>query len=156
MNLRNHSTNRALEFFVAMMGFPVMFWGICVGGDYRISLLMCIFILVWVTGTFRAIHEGLHLIAAYWHGVDARSIRADRNNVYIDDVAKNIWIRVALYPLCLPLLVSSVILPFDVVASFAVFLLLLSTCVSDITGVIAVLKTNGFRVTDNESGLFLH
>lgn len=132
-----------------------MFWMIYVDGDYRLSLLACIFMLLWVAGIFRAIHEGLHLIAAYLHGVDARSIRANRNNVYIDDVAKNIWIRIALYPLYLPLLVSSVILPFDVVASFAVFLLLLSTCVSDVTGVIAVLRSSGSRVTDNERGLFV-
>jgi len=155
MSLRNHSTNRVFEFLIAMAGFPLMLWKICVDGDYRVSLLACVFMLLWATGILRAIHEGLHLIAAYWHGVDARSIRANRNNVYIDDVAKRDWICIALYPLCLPLLASSLISPFDIVASFAVFLLLLSTCVSDVIGVIAVLRSSGSRVTDNESGLFV-
>lgn len=59
------------------------------------------FILFGCLKGMRAVHEGLHAIAAHWFG--AEGISAKGTNVFVRCSSKRSWIANALFPLILPL-----------------------------------------------------
>ncbi len=101
----------------------------------------------------RAIHEGLHAIAAHWFG--AKGISAKGLNVFVRVSSKRAWIINVLFPLILPLSLYFLVLPFNWRSALTLALLLSLGSIKDLASLVLVLAEKGRFVSDTAEGLFV-
>lgn len=101
----------------------------------------------------RAIHEGLHTIAAHWFEADG--ISAKGTNVFVRFSSKRAWILNVLFPLILPLSLYFLILPFNWRSALTLALLLSFGSIKDLASLVLVLAEKGCFVSDTAEGLFV-
>lgn len=101
----------------------------------------------------RAVHEGLHAIAAHWFG--AEGISARDTNVFVRFSSKRAWILNVLFPFILPLSLYFLILPFNWRIALTITLLLSSGSIKDLASLTLVLAERGNFVSDTAEGLFV-
>ncbi len=105
----------------------------------------------------RAIHEGLHAIAAHWFGVPSEQIAAKEIYVFTGKIEKRVWMQISLFPLLLPLVLFVFFLVFikDFWISLGAVLGFASLSSQDLAYVILALNPRIRYVLDDESGLYL-
>ncbi|WP_322807480.1 hypothetical protein [Thermanaerothrix sp.] len=105
----------------------------------------------------RAIHEGLHAIAAHWLGVPSEQIAAKEIYVFTGKIEKRVWMQVSLFPLLLPLVLFIFFMVFakDFWISLGSVLGFVSISSQDLAYVILALNPRVRYVLDDESGLYL-
>lgn len=101
----------------------------------------------------RAIHEGLHAIAAHWFG--AEGISAKGPNVFVRISSKRAWTINVVFPLILPLSLYFLVLPFNWRIALTLTLLLSFGSIKDLASLTVVLAERGIFVSDTTEGLFV-
>jgi len=102
----------------------------------------------------RAVHEGLHAIAAHWFG--AEGISAKGTHVFVRCSAKKSWVANALFPLILPLSLYFLLAVFNWRCALTLALLLSTGSNKDLASLTIVLSEKGRFVSDTAEGLFVY
>jgi hypothetical protein len=122
---------------------------------FDILFSLSLFLTLQLTGVVRVLHEGAHLTAAHWYFRQSHQIRARGIYVFVDYCPKSTWLRIALFPLVLPLAFFIVLVPFSPRFAIAfLFLTLLWSCM-DFANIVLVYRSPGKTVRDIEEGLFV-
>lgn len=119
---------------------------------YLVAVGLWFWLFVCLKG-MRAIHEGLHAIAAHWFG--AEGISAKGLNVFVHTSSKKAWTINVLFPLILPLSLYFLILPFNWRIALTLTLLLSFGSIKDLASLTIVLAERGNFVSDTAEGLFV-
>ncbi len=114
-----------------------------------------LFVVLQLTKITRILHEGAHLVAAHWYFGVSEKIRAKGIHVFVEDCPKSTWLRIALFPLVLPLAFLIVLMPLIPNFAIAFFLLMLLWSCKDFPNIILVYRSPGNTVRDIEEGLFV-
>lgn len=103
----------------------------------------------------RILHEGAHLVAAHWYFGISEKIRAKGIHVFVEDCPKPIWLRIALFPLVLPIAFLIVLVPFNPNFAITLFFVMLLWPCKDFANIVLVYRSPGKTVRDVEEGLFV-
>lgn len=103
----------------------------------------------------RVLHEGAHLVAAHWYLKRSERIRAKGIHVYVDYTPKDIWLRITLFPLVLPLSFFCGLAVLNLHFAAFVSTLMLVWSSKDFANIVMVFRSPGNLVRDIEEGLFV-
>ncbi len=103
----------------------------------------------------KAIHEGLHVIVAYWLGVPREQIGAKGNQAFTGKVSKSTWVKFTLAPLLFPLFVFILLLLVDWRLAIEASLIIALGSANDLAFLMVALQQPGKFVEDTEAGIFV-
>ncbi len=157
-DLRNHKSARLFENIL-----PILLGLVCVilfflfpASNYRAVIwTFAITIVIFLARILRAVHEGLHVIAALWLHVPGSQISAKGRFTWTGCTPKNVWVKVTLLPLLLPFLAIVLIAPNNFHSAMLSSMIFLSGSARDIAYVILACRLPGKFVSNTERGLFV-
>ncbi len=119
-------------------------------------IALVLFVLLYCLKVFRAIHEGLHAIAAHWFGVPSTLISARDTFVFVAVTDKKTWYKITLYPLGFPLALFLLFLPWNWKVGLLLSGILSTGSSQDLANLVMVSRAKGNWVSDTAEGLFVY
>ncbi len=119
-------------------------------------ITLVFFVLLLCLRVIRAIHEGLHAIAAQWFGVPSSFISAKDTFVFVTITDKKTWYKITLYPLLFPFAVFLLFLPWNWKVGLFLSCVLATGSSKDLANLVMVSRAKGQWVSDTADGLFVY
>lgn len=165
-SLQNHPTwNRLSILFFGLLLSPAVIWLLisCFINPVSLSFLRSIpaittavfLLLLHRFRIIRAIHEGLHAIAAHWFGVPSALISATNTFVFVSVTDKTTWYKITLYPLLFPFALFLLFLPWNWKIGLLLSSIIATGSSQDLANLVMVSRAKGNWVSDTAEGLFV-
>lgn len=123
---------------------------------WRFLITLALFGLLFHFRVFRAVHEGLHAIAAHWSAVPPSFITARDTYVFVKITDKKSWYKITLYPLLFPIAVFLLFIPWNWEIGLYLACILAAGSCQDLANLVMVSRTPGNWVSDTAEGLFVY